>query len=176
VGSQDFNNVQNTSDGIVILVTRQPVYSWISSKKHLPAINCKNCPCFDSLISLKFNIQIKINQEINMEKSNSIEKHNLTWPKFSFKVKHPCTCRRCRNTRVSKLSNFSFTAELKCPQCRSRDTRVSKCPNGGLFNRVFRKAHSCETCYSRFWIFRPFRMLIFTGVILSIYNYLSPLI
>jgi len=95
---------------------------------------------------------IKINQEMNMQKSDTIEKNNITWPKFSFVKEHTC------------------------PRCRNRDTRLSKRPKGSLFNRVFRKAHRCNTCYSRFWIFRPFRILILTGVMLYIYNYLSPLI
>ncbi len=117
-----------------------------------------------------------------MENSNSIEKHNITRPKLFFEVKHPCTCPRCRNQnkRLSKRSIFEVTCpqcrnqdtrlskrsifEVTCPQCRNQDTRLSKCSNGSFFNRVFRKAHSCDTCYARFWIFRPFRMLILTGV------------
>ena len=89
---------------------------------------------------------------MNMQKPDPIKKNNMTWPKFCFAVEH------------------------SCPRCRNRDTRLSKRPKASLFNKVFRIAHRCNICHSRFWIFRRFRTLILTGVMLSIYNYLSPLI
>ena len=91
-----------------------------------------------------------------MQKSDSIEKNNMNWPQLSFAKEHTC------------------------PRCSSRDTRLSKHPKGSLFNRVFRKAHRCNTCYSKFWIFRPFRMLILMPILtimtLYIYEFLKLLI
>lgn len=89
-----------------------------------------------------------------MKNLDPIKKNNINWPKFS------------------------FAAEHTCPRCRNKDTRLSTRSNGSLFNNLLRKAYRCNICYAQFWIFRRFRILIliFTGVMFYIYDFLKPLI
>ncbi len=70
------------------------------------------------------------------------------------------------------MPNFSFAVQA-CPRCRNRDTRPSKLSKGSLFNKLLRKAHRCNECYTRFWVWRPLPLLMLTGAILFTYKYLS---
>lgn len=79
------------------------------------------------------------------------------------------------NKKNITMPNFSFAAPT-CPRCRNGDTRLSKGSKRSkdrFFNKLLRKAHRCNECYTRFWVWRPLRLLMLTGAILFTYNYLT---
>ena len=68
-------------------------------------------------------------------------------------------------TKIMKTNINPFKlsfAPHACPRCNSRDTRQSKRSNGSLFDKLLKKSQRCNSCYFRFRVMSPFRMLVNT--------------